>query len=287
MRNLSVIIVTYKSLNIIDDCLTSILKYNDIGNELEIIIVDNSPLDDPLFNYITNHYQEIKIIKNNNNGGYGQGNNLGISKSEGEIICIMNPDVRLSEPIFSKTLFEFKNNNKLGMLGYKQLGGCNLSFYLKPEYNFPVLSSIIIKITNKLNYFNQKFFYLSGAFIFINKNKFDEIGGFDENIFLYFEEPDITNRFTEKKHEIMFNKKHPYLHLIEDRDVWSESTFKEWLTSLRYYLRKFQLNEKTYFKGMKIEYILKLFLLRINHNKIKEEKIKNEYAYFNLLLKEI
>ena len=193
------------------------------------------------------------------------------------MICIMNPDVRLKASIFYKTINEFEKNHELGMLGYKQIGGFDLSFYLKPEFYLSFLSPLINKYANKLNYFNQKYFYLSGAFLFIDKTKFEEIGNFDENIFLYFEEPDISRRLLKSNFTIKFDKNYEYLHLIGKRDNWSENTYNNWLFSISYYLKKFDLNQKKYFRWKKIELILKFVFAKISFNKIKVTRSFNEY----------
>ena len=80
MKQISLIIVTYNSNRIIKKCIDNLLKYNDIGSELEIIIVDNS--HHTVFIELkqllqANYDKRIRIVKNNKNGGYGQGNNLG------------------------------------------------------------------------------------------------------------------------------------------------------------------------------------------------------------------
>ena len=60
------------------------------------------------------------MISNKINGGYGQGNNIGIRKASGSVILIMNPDVRLVQPIFAKALAHFEKT-KVVMLGMIQM----------------------------------------------------------------------------------------------------------------------------------------------------------------------
>ena len=84
MKKLSIIIVTYNSGKDIYDCLDSIYSHCDIPiEELEIIIVDNNSFEaDIMFDTIQHKYDNnIVLIKNSVNGGYGQGNNVGDRKS--------------------------------------------------------------------------------------------------------------------------------------------------------------------------------------------------------------
>lgn len=111
MRKVSVVIVTYNSERHIYDCLESLFKYNDIGDALEVIVVDNCSKDyEGMAKQITFRYgYGVKLVQNTNNGGYGQGNNVGIMNAAAPIIMIMNPDVRLCEPVFAKV---FSNLNR-------------------------------------------------------------------------------------------------------------------------------------------------------------------------------
>lgn len=269
---ISIIIVTFHSFSLINDCLKSIEKFNDLpDDEVEIIIVDNSSLEESIKikNFINTKYPSVKFIKNEKNSGYGHGNNTGIEIAEGEIICIMNPDVRLAEKVFTDVTARFKNN-KLGLLGFKQIGGGNYSFYLRPEYT-NILSSILIKFFNKINIFLPRYFFLSGAFFFISKSKFSEIGNFDENIFLYYEESDITKRLLSAGYQVQYDKNIIYYHLIGKRHAFSESIFKWQITSLAYYLDKFKFNKNKILNKLRNElyfkyYVAKMFG-RIEHAK--------------------
>ncbi len=102
MKKISTVIVTYNSEAHIYDCLDSLFKYNDIGDDLEVIVVDNcSQKFTDMKDRIENKYaKSVTVISNLCNGGYGQGNNVGIKASHAPIIMIMNPDVRLVMPVF-------------------------------------------------------------------------------------------------------------------------------------------------------------------------------------------
>ena len=74
MKELSIIIVTYKSEHDIFDCLHSVWQYCDLPHEaLEVIVVDNSPESTDMFNRLQALYgDDIILIHNTHNGGYGQ-----------------------------------------------------------------------------------------------------------------------------------------------------------------------------------------------------------------------
>ena len=118
-KRLSIIIVTYNSLDLVFECLNSVFKYNDIGDELEVIIVENnSPQGEVMFSKIRELYQtKVTLILNSQNGGYGQGNNIGVKASNAPFIMIMNPDVCLIEPVFKQILRTF-DDEQVGLVGF-------------------------------------------------------------------------------------------------------------------------------------------------------------------------
>jgi len=242
MKKISVVIVTYNSLHDIENCISSIHHQNDLlENEIEIIIVDNS--SENVFNemkqIISPQYRDIIFIHNPTNGGYGQGNNIGISVASSRIVCIANPDIILQQPMFRKTIDLFSNDKNLALVGGKQIGGMDMSFWIRPEYEFFLCTTPIMMILNKINLYLERFCFLSGALLFVDKEKFNQIGLFDDHIFLYREESDVTKRLLEKKFSTKFEKKFIYKHLIDDRTEVSDFSFREEINSTRYYLNKF------------------------------------------------
>ena len=118
---ISVIIVAYKSANILKRCLDSIAKYNDLGDELEVIVVDNSPEGFRVQSEIEkSNYKNFKYIAADNKG-FGAGNNIGAKVAGGEILAFLNPDIILIEPIFKGIYQEFLQDSKVEMLGVKLL----------------------------------------------------------------------------------------------------------------------------------------------------------------------
>lgn len=264
---LSVIIVAYYSRELIDDCIRSVWQYNDLGpEELEILVVENSPEEEAnaMREYLNENYGKgVRLLVNDGNRGYGSGNNLGISNSQGSIVAVMNPDIRLTEPLFGDALARFGADTELGVLGYKQKGNRDISFYLNPELYFPVFRTVVEIATNRLNIYLQKYFYLSGAFMLFNKEKFTAAGSYDESIFLYFEEPDIIRRMHALNYRVQYCKQKSYMHLIDGRIGFSVRAFRVLISSLRYYLNKHGFKEDWVIKRMRMEYKLKRTIARL------------------------
>ena len=234
MKKLSIIIVTYNSEKDIYECLDTIYSHCDIPiKELEVIIVDNNSTDcDTMFNKLKTLWgEDIVLIKNSSNGGYGQGNNVGIRQCSAPVVLIMNPDVRLVCPIFRKAINLFSKNKNMCILGMKQWltleEPSNNSFTCTYRMN-GYLSTILSALCTRLDFYIAKYMHFSGSCFFINKAMFEEVGLFDESVFLYGEEDDIHYRLMHrfKDCKMKYDKSLRYLHLTKERqpDIKYEKT---------------------------------------------------------------
>lgn len=264
---LSVIIVSYINIKFISDCIESIFKYNDVGDAVEVIVVDNSP-DNKLYNYVKNQFTEVKVIKNINNG-FGAGNNVGVKYSKGEYLLFLNPDTILVESVFKFAIKKFENDAKLAIFGLALI-----KEDLSPSYSFFVMDKIgtmanlINKICKKFNLFLPKHMFINGADMFIRKDIFLQAGQFDENIFMYEEESDLTHRVysLNNKYKIKFFKNKKIIHLEGGSSPGIEgqcNSINRLLVTEKYYCKKYNINyEKRLKKRLSYEKF-KLHLYKI------------------------
>ena len=243
-KKLAVIIVTYNSEQHIYDCLDSVFKYNDIGEELEVIVVDNCSKDfQTLSQTINDKYGEkVTIVQNDKNGGYGQGNNVGIRQSHAPYIMIMNPDVRMVMPLFKEVVAEFEKNPNLAIYGIKQaLAHHGASITIAPMGN-AYIETIASVICNRFDWYFKKYMYFIGACFFLNKSLFEKIGMFDENLFMYGEEFDIHERIIRSKYDLKYNKHLHFFHLHNVQVM--KNAKKDILTSSLYLCKKYGIDPK-------------------------------------------
>ncbi len=224
MKQVSIIIVTYNSEKDIYDCIDSIKRFSDIPlHDIELIIVDNnSDNTDVMFENLRRQWgNDIITIKNSKNGGYGQGNNLGIKRSTAPVILVMNPDVRLASPFFARPLSTFAKDKDVVMYGMKQMYTETLesksSFcctYMMNGYMRTFLEGLF----NRLEWYRPEFQYFSGSCFYVRKCMFEEVGLFDETIFMYGEEDDIHYRLMQRfGTRFVYDKDIRYLHLTSGR----------------------------------------------------------------------
>lgn len=224
MKQVSIIIVTYNSEKDIYDCVDSIQSHADIPREdVELIIVDNCSREpQPMFERLRRQWgEDIILIENTQNSGYGQGNNVGIRRSTAPVILIMNPDVRLMDPFFARPLAAFKKDSRLIMYGMKQMLTETLpsrnSFCCTTMINGYV-RTLLTGLCNRIDWYLPRWMYLSGSCFFVRKSMFETIGLFDEDVFMYGEEDDIRYRLM-KQFGLGFHYDTSirYLHLTLER----------------------------------------------------------------------
>lgn len=277
---ISVITVAYKSPEILQKSIDSFFEFNDLGNEAEYILVDNSPREDRVDKKLSeNTLAKITYIPADNRG-FGAGNNVGVSVAKGELLAFINPDIIFIEPIMRKIYQRFQDNKSCGMMGCKLLYEDltpGFSFYY--DYQFSVIKKWSIKVFNKINKFNPNTMYISGANMFVRKDLFLSAGMFDEKIFMYYEEPDLTRRIKSLGNwTVHFNSDLKMIHLERKSTPSSLNSTKCEFESAIYYGKKYHLN---YRRKISFEYYYLLFKREIykmtNKGKYNSLKIVCNY----------
>lgn len=224
MKQVSIVIVTYNSEKDIYDCVDSIQSHADIPREdIELIIVDNCSREpEPMFARLKQQWgEDIILIENTQNGGYGQGNNVGIRRSTAPVILIMNPDVRLMDPFFARPLKAFKNDSRLIMYGMKQMYTETMpsrnSFWFTTMMN-GYLRTLLTGFCTRMDWYLPRWMYISGSCFFVRKSMFEAVGFFDEEVFMYGEEDDIHYRLMKRFGSgFRYDKSIRYIHLMLGR----------------------------------------------------------------------
>ena len=255
MKELSVIIVTYNSEPDIYGCLDALFAHNDLHEALEVIVVDNNSRDfQHMKEEIARLYKEsVTVLSNSRNGGYGQGNNIGIRHAVSPVIMIMNPDVRLMNISLAAITQAYYTDKRLAIMGFRQMvnssGKRGTSFSLLNHYSG--LTRLIGGIlANRLDCFCWRHMYFCGACFCVRKAMFEQAGLFDEHIFLYGEENDIHYRIHHafpQAHDSYWRKM-MYLHPTEDRP-YSPKAAQQRIQSNEYVMRQQGRAKGTYIRS--------------------------------------
>ena len=175
-QNLSIVIVTLKSENIIHECVKS------IDPNIPIIVVENS--NNEVFKKdLEFKYKNIRCVLSKSNLGMGAANNIGIKLTNTEYVLIINPDVTLQKNTLDQI---YSASNKISEF--------SILSPLVSDKNFPNYGMLDKKRKVNINHPAVKVDYIDGFAMLINKKKFENDIFFDENFFLYLENNDLCLR---------------------------------------------------------------------------------------------
>lgn len=244
---LSIIIVNYKSLALLKQCLSSIEKTCTTFTDFEIIIVDNTSNDE--LKLIKQHTQKINNLNiesfySGGNVGFGTANNIGARLAQGEVICFLNPDTILKEEIFLQCINEFKDkdNKTVGVQLISEKNQKELSFFFIRSY----LTIFMTPLVRILNYFSFMIpgMITSGACLFTRKADFLNVGGFNSKMFLYNEESYLAKKYLKKfkNSKFIFRNDLSIIHL-EKKNKANKILRKEYYKSTSLYYNYFQFNK--------------------------------------------
>jgi GT2 family glycosyltransferase len=193
--DVSIILVTYNSEKYILNCLNSLAKA--IQNiEHEIFVIDNQSMDKTKM-LIKECGHAVVLIENNQNIGFPKALNIGLSKSSGEFILLINPDTIINSDSLLPLIDFMRNNPKIGICGVRLENTDGSLQYSKGS--FPTLSSTLFRMF--LPRLMRKYHlwgynkggecdWVTGAFMLTRKCITEELGGLDETYFVYYEDVD-------------------------------------------------------------------------------------------------
>jgi GT2 family glycosyltransferase len=207
-RDLSIIIVSYNTLEITKQCLDSILKSTrDSDISLEIVVVDNDSHDGSvamLLDYNKKHDSLFTLLLNDTNCGFGRANNQAIAKASGEFVLMLNSDTVITGHAIQSLLTHARQNPSHHFIGAKLLNAdLTPQDSCGPLYTLPVVFTHLLLMGDRWPVFRftrtspgktVRVGWVSGACILCRKSDFERVGGFDEQIFMYMEEIDLLHR---------------------------------------------------------------------------------------------
>ena len=228
--DLSIIIPSYNTKQVTLDCLYSIYKFTKELN-YEIIVVDNGSKDgsvEALKKY-SQEYTNFKIIDAQENLGFGKANNLGVKNAKGKYLLFLNSDTIIFDNALKVSLDNAKELKDLGVYSCRLLnkdksiqpsGGhfpnlLNLFAWQLFIDDLPLVGSLIPSIHPQKSSYNshQNLDWVTGAFMIIPKEAFEEVGGFDEKIFMYTEEIELVYRLHKRGYRCFLQNSPAIIHL--------------------------------------------------------------------------
>ncbi|MCX7726105.1 MAG: glycosyltransferase [Chitinispirillaceae bacterium] len=224
---ISIVIVNYKVPEYLLEALRSVY-HAELSESVEIIIVDNASKDNSK-ETITQLYPSVKWVQLKQNTGFGKACNVGAKGSRGKYLLFLNPDTVISKDTLSVSYEFMEKNPEVGIMGPKILNpdgslqrSCKRGFPTPAVtfYHFLGLSKLFPK-NKRFGYYNLTFLdenlpaevdAISGSFMFIRRDLFLKIGGFDERFFMYGEDLDLCYRIRQEGYKVWYNPATQIIH---------------------------------------------------------------------------
>ncbi len=224
--DVSINIVHYNTPRLLRQTLLSIRRAAPRLN-YEVIVVDNNP-NLRVKKGIVEEFPEVKVLTSPVNIGFGQGINLAFEHARGRYLLVFNPDVSMLPNSLEQLVGYLDENQDVGIVGSKlenPNGKIQYSCYrfTKPHTvlyrRLPFLDRLNVVKQHLTDYLmcdwdhatSRDVDYLLGACMLIRRKALDQVGMFDPNFFIYFEEQDLCRRFWKAGWRVVY---HPHSIMV-------------------------------------------------------------------------
>jgi GT2 family glycosyltransferase len=202
----AIIILNYNVKYFTDACLQSVLQAAK-GKNVEIVVADNNSTDGSRA-YLEPKYPQVKFLWFDQNYGFGKAYNKAVASTKAENLLFLNPDTLVSDNILDAFQSFADTHPDFGIIGGQMIDGTG-HFLPESKRGIPTPLAAFSKITGlykMLNFkpFNQyyaghlspnqsgKIAVLTGALMFMKRQTFESVKGFDERYFMYGEDIDLS-----------------------------------------------------------------------------------------------
>ncbi|MBA6151486.1 glycosyltransferase family 2 protein [Gelidibacter maritimus] len=200
-KEIAVVILNWNGRALLEKFLPSVLKYSETA---AIYVADNASTDDSV-SFLKMNYPSVKIIQNQENGGYAKGYNDALKYVDEELLCLLNSDIEVTKDWLLPIVTLFNTEPETAIIQPKILDFNNKVFFeyagaaggFIDKYGYPYCRGRIFDTIEKdLGQYNDTIpiFWASGACLFIRKSVFNKLNGFDETFFAHMEEIDLCWR---------------------------------------------------------------------------------------------
>jgi len=221
----SIIIINYNSSEFTLKCVASVLEKTTEKLDYEILIVDNASKKedlDTLKSSLSNlNSDRVQLFSSRINTGFGGGNMYGVQHAIGDYYLFLNNDTLLINDCISICYDFLKNTSNASSCGgqifneeeEKQVSFDHFTSFWREVFGKQFVEKLFSKPNRRKEYSKPiSVDYVNGSFLFFKAEDFNSVGGFDTNIFLYFEESDICHRLKKMNKKTYFVPEASYLH---------------------------------------------------------------------------
>jgi len=247
----SIIIVSFNSKEPLKQCLESLLR--NIDEDMEIIVVDNASTDGTREMLQQIQWPNLNVIFNKTNLGFAKACNQGAKVSKGDYLLFLNPDTIIQVEVVRELSELLDRRTDVGIVGPKILypdGALQLSCGEVPRLHYAIFEAFRLWMVSKRLFGGYRYMtwdhdeerdvgWVSGACLMIRRKLFDEVGGFDENFFIYDEDADLCLRVKSHGYRVIYYPKTSIVHVggESSRTVRAYALVKGYQSKI-YYFKK-------------------------------------------------
>lgn len=265
MTDLSIIIISYNTSAVTEECLTTLFSFieREPKTKIEVIVVDNASTDESTEMLKTFQKKQdarnkiqIKLILNKTNLGFGAANNQAAKSARGRYILFLNSDVIIKDINFESLVNYLDNNETVGALTVRVLlpsgridpashrGFPNVwraATYYSGLERFTRYAPYLPKYLGgyHLTHLDLNTIHEidspSGAFYLTRKDILDRLGGFDPQFFMYGEDLDLSYRIKKLGYKIMYYPTQYVVHLKRSSGLKSNQSKVKQTTKKHFY----------------------------------------------------
>ncbi len=250
MSTLSIILVNYNGEDLLSDCLISLQQ--QVDKKFETTVIDNLSTDGSI-QMIKEKFSWVKLICNSVNAGFGRANNVAVSLAQCEYLLFLNTDTILTENTPQILLEYLQTHPNVGAIGPRIVfadGSYQLSAGKLPNLAIEFIDKIKYALDRQwhqifANLYQYQYAditeveYVTGACLMIRRDLFTQLGGFDENFFMHFEDKDLCKRVREAGFKVIYYPNTSLIHLLGgSSQATSHSVSRYYRDSQLYYYQK-------------------------------------------------
>ena len=251
--DLTIVIVNWNTMQLLQNCLTSIIQ-NAGSARVQVIVVDNGSHDDSV-DMVARHFPDVQLVVNEHNLGFAVANNRGLTQAQGRYFLLLNSDTIVLPGALDEMIRYMDVHPRVGALGPRLLNedrSLQLSTRDFPRLDhdavillevkhWPVLGDLARRYATRA--FGAEYLethqvdWVQGSCLMLRRETIEQVGVLDENYFFDYEESDLCYRLRQHGWLTMFLASTEIIHLGgQSRSrVRAVSLIWHYRSMLRYY----------------------------------------------------
>jgi GT2 family glycosyltransferase len=290
MPELSIIIVSYNTREVLAKCLASVFAHAP-RRSYEVVVVDNAS-EDGSPEMVRADFPKVRLLPKDRNLGFGPANNLGVKSTEGALLLMQNSDLLALPGLYDGALDYLGDRPRIGVLGPRLVGPdgelrqlswgwkLNLLGEMKARRFSPSRIQESEKVRRRVEKMQTRIRsvdVVAGACMFVRRAVFDDIGLFDEKLLFYLEESDLCLRARQAGWKVVF---HPGLNATH---LLGASQGENYPRTLQIY-RQSQMHFYRKHFGRLQRWLLRRYLTRKFRRLFRNARTEDERTYYREMI---